>query len=120
MGHILCVRRDFAPIVSKTQKTILIKLCKENDVQGAIAYARGVVVKLLRNEVPIEDLTMSKQLTRKPEDYKIPMPHTVLAKRLQATQPAHIAAKTGDRIPFLIRKKMTRTRFMPATDQWHK
>lgn len=89
-------------------------------MQGAIAYARGVVVKLLRNEVPIEDLTMSKQLTRKPEDYKNPMPHTVLAKRLQATQPAHIVAKTGYRIPFLIPKKMTRTRFMPATDQWHK
>ena len=98
-----CVRRDFAPIVSKTQKTILIKLCKENDVQGAIAYAREIVVKLLRNEVPIEDLTMSKQLTRKPSDYKNPAPHTELAKRLQATQPAHIAPKTGDRIPFLIR-----------------
>lgn len=98
-----CVRRDFAPIVSKTQKKILIKLCKENDVQGAIAYAREVVVKLLRNEVPIEDLTMSKQLTRKPEDYKNPAPHTELAKRLQATQPAHIAPKTGDRIDFLIR-----------------
>ena len=98
-----CVRRDFAPIVSKTQKKILIKLCKENDVQGAIAYAREIVVKLLRNEVPIEDLTMSKQLTRKPEDYKNPAPHTELAKRLQATQPAHIAPKTGDRIDFLIR-----------------
>ena len=98
-----CVRRDFAPIVSKTQKNVLIKLCKENDVQGAIAYARGVVVKLLRNEIPIEDLTMSKQLTRKPEDYKNPAPHTELAKRLQATQPAHIAPKTGDRIDFLIR-----------------
>jgi DNA polymerase delta subunit 1 len=98
-----CVRRDFAPIVSKTQKKILIKLCKENDVAGAIAYAREVVVKLLRNEVLIEDLTMSKQLTRKPSEYKNPMPHTELAKRLQATQPAHIAPKTGDRIDFLIR-----------------
>lgn len=98
-----CVRRDFAPIVSKTQKQILIKLCKENNVQGAIAYARDVVLKLLRNDIPIEDLTMSKQLTRRPEDYKNPAPHTELAKRLQATQPAHIAPKTGDRIDFLIR-----------------
>lgn len=98
-----CVRRDFAPIVSKTQKKILIKLCKENNVQGAIDFARETVVRLLENDVPIEDLTMSKQLTRKPEDYKNPMPHTILAKRLQATQPAHIAPKTGDRIDFLIR-----------------
>lgn len=98
-----CVRRDFAPIVSKTQKEILIRLCKHNDVQGAIDFARTVVVKLLENRVPIEDLIMSKQLTRKPADYKNPAPHTELAKRLQATQPAHIAPKTGDRIPFIIR-----------------
>lgn len=98
-----CVRRDFAPIVSKTQKEVLIRLCKQNDIQGAINYAREMVVKLLENKVPIADLTMSKQLTRKPEDYKNPAPHTELAKRLQATQPAHIAPKTGDRIPFIIR-----------------
>ena len=98
-----CVRRDFAPIVSKTQKMVLIKLCKENDVQGAIDLARHIVVKLLQNNVPIEDLTMSKQLTRRPEDYKNPAPHTELAKRLQSSQPAHIAPKTGDRIDFLIR-----------------
>jgi DNA polymerase delta subunit 1 len=98
-----CVRRDFAPIVSKTQKKILVKLCKENDIQGAIDYAREIVVQLLENKVPLEDLTMSKKLTRKPEDYKNPAPHSELAKRLQATQPAHIAPKTGDRIDFVIR-----------------
>lgn len=98
-----CVRRDFAPIVSKTQKEILIKLCKENDIQGAINYARSVVIKLLENNVSIEELTMSKQLTRRPEDYKNPAPHTELAKYLQETQPAHIAPKTGDRIDYLIR-----------------
>lgn len=98
-----CVRRDFAPIVSRTQKEVLIKLCKENDVQGAIDLARAVVVKLLNNQVPIEDLTMSKQLTRRPEEYKNPAPHSELAKRLQATQPAHIAPKTGDRVEFVIR-----------------
>lgn len=98
-----CVRRDFAPVVSKTQKQVLIMLCKENNVQGAIEYTRGIVLKLLRNEIPVEDLTMSKQLTRKPEDYKNPAPHTELAKRLMATQPAHIAPKPGDRIDYLIR-----------------
>ena len=98
-----CVRRDFAPIVSKCQKNVLVKLCKENDVQGAIEYARGVVIQLLENKIPLEELTMSKKLTRKPEDYKNPAPHTELAKRLQRTQPAHIAPKTGDRIDFVIR-----------------
>jgi DNA polymerase delta subunit 1 len=98
-----CVRRDFAPIVSKSQKQILVLLCKENDVQGAIEYARGIVLKLLANQIPIEDLTMSKQLTRRPEDYSNPAPHTELAKKLIATQPSHIAPKPGDRIEYLIR-----------------
>lgn len=98
-----CVRRDFAPIVSKTQKTILVKLCKEQDIQGAIDYARGVVVQLLENKVPLEDLIMSKKLTRRPDEYKNPAPHTELARRLQATQPPHIAPKTGDRVAFVIR-----------------
>jgi len=98
-----CVRRDFAPIVSKCQKKVLVKLCQENDVQGAIEYARGVVLKLLANQISIEDLTMSKQLTRRPEDYSNPAPHTELAKKLRRTQPPHIAPKPGDRIDFLIR-----------------
>jgi len=98
-----CVRRDFAPIVSATQKEVLIRLCKQNDVQGAINYAREAVVRLLENRVSVGDLTMSKQLTRPPDQYKNPAPHTELAKRLQATQPAHIAPKTGDRIDFVIR-----------------
>jgi len=98
-----CVRRDFAPIVSKTQKEVLIRLCKHNDIPGAVAYAREQILKLLANDISIEDLTMSKQLTRNPADYKNPAPHTELAKRLQKEQPAHIAPKTGDRIPYLIR-----------------
>lgn len=98
-----CIRRDFAPIVSKTQKEVLIRLCKQNDIQGAIRYARDKVLELLSNKVPIEELTMSKKLTRRPQDYKNPMPHTILAKKLQAIQPAHIAPKTGDRIDFVIR-----------------
>ena len=98
-----CVRRDFAPIVSLTQKEVLIRLIKQNDIQAAVDYAREKVVQLLQDKVPIEELTISKQLTRKPDDYKNPAPHVELAKRLQATLPAHIAPKTGDRIDYLIR-----------------
>lgn len=98
-----CVRRDFAPIVSLTQKRVLVKLCKERDVEGAIQLAREVVLQLLHNNIPLDQLILSKQLTRRPQDYKNPAPHTHLAQRLQATQPAHIAPKTGDRIDYLIR-----------------
>jgi len=100
-----CIRRDFAPLVNKTQKRVLELLCKEGNVQGAIDYTRSVVVQLLQNQIPLELLTMSKQLTRKPCDYKNPSAHVNLAQKLMDTQPAHIAPKPGDRIEYCIRPR---------------
>ena len=100
-----CIRRDFAPLVNKTQKRVLELLCKEGNVQGAIDYTRSVVVQLLQNEIPLELLTMSKQLTRRPCDYKNPSAHVNLAQKLMDTQPAHIAPKPGDRIEYCIRPR---------------
>ena len=100
-----CIRRDFAPLVNKTQKRVLELLCKEGNVQGAIDYTRSVVVQLLQNQIPLELLTMSKQLTRRPCDYKNPSAHVNLAQKLMDTQPAHIAPKPGDRIEYCIRPR---------------
>ena len=100
-----CIRRDFAPLVNKTQKRVLELLCQEGNVQGAIDYTRSVVIQLLRNEIPLELLTMSKQLTRRPCDYKNPSAHVNLAQKLMNTQPAHIAPKSGDRIEYCIRPR---------------
>lgn len=100
-----CIRRDFAPLVNKTQKRVLELLCKEGNVQGAIDYTRSVVVQLLQNQIPLELLTMSKQLTRRPCDYKNPSAHVNLAQKLMDTQPAHIAPKPGDRIDYCIRPR---------------
>ena len=98
----MCQAR-FCPHRQQNSKKVLIKLCKKKTIYRGDFLCKGNCCQLLRNEIPIQDLTMSKQLTRRPEDYKNPAPHTELAKRLQATQPAHIAPKTGDRIDFLIR-----------------
>lgn len=98
-----CVRRDFAPIVSKTQKKIFVLLCEQNNVKAAVQFARQTVVDLLEGRVPIEDLILSKQLTRPPDQYKNPSPHVELAKRLQRTLPPTQAPKTGDRIDYVIR-----------------
>jgi len=100
-----CIRRDFAPLVNKTQKRVLELLCKEGNVQGAVDYTRSVVVQLLQNKIPLELLTMSKQLTRRPCDYKNPSAHVNLAQKLIDTQPAHIAPKPGDRIDYCIRPR---------------
>jgi DNA polymerase elongation subunit (family B) len=98
-----CVRRDFAPIVSKTQKNVFVLLCEQNDVAGAVQYARQVVVDLLEGRTPLDDLILSKQLTRPPHMYKNPQPHVELAKHLQKILPETQAPKTGDRIDYIIK-----------------
>jgi DNA polymerase delta subunit 1 len=98
-----CVRRDFAPIVSKTQKKVFVLLCQENNVDAAVQYARQTVVDLLEGRIPIEDLTLSKQLTRPPDQYKNPQPHVELAKWMQKHLPPTQAPKTGDRINYIIK-----------------
>ena len=98
-----CVRRDFAPIVSKTQKECFIRLLTQKDMQSCVDYARQRVVDLMTGQVELDELQLSKQLTRKPEAYKNPASHVKLAMRLIRELPEHLAPKTGDRIDYFIR-----------------
>ena len=98
-----CVRRDFAPIVSKTQKTVFKKLIEERDTRGAVEYARSRVEDLMNGRCDIEELVLSKQLTQLPDDYKSNAAHVELAKRLIRDLPPTVAPKVGDRIDYIIR-----------------
>lgn len=89
--------------MSKTQKKVFVLLCQENNVDAAVQYARQTVVDLLEGRIPIEDLTLSKQLTRPPDQYKNPQPHVELAKWMQKHLPPTQAPKTGDRIDYIIK-----------------
>lgn len=98
-----CVRRDFAPIVSETQKKVFELLIKERDTPAAVAFATKRVQDLMYGRCELRELTLSKQLTQPPENYASSAAHVALAKRLIATLPATVAPKVGDRIDFLIR-----------------
>ena len=112
-----CVRRDFAPIVSKTQKKVFVLLCEQNNVEAAVQYVRQTVVDLLEGRTPIDDLILSKQLTRPPNEYKNPQPHVELAKYLQRTLPPTQAPKTGDRIDYIIKPGRGKTFERAASPQ---
>lgn len=99
-----CVRRDFAPLVSQTQKVVFQKLVGEENTEGAIEYAKEVVRQLVMGEMPLEMVTMCKQLTRPPDQYKSKAVHVELAKELQRTLPETVAPKVGDRIDYCIRE----------------
>lgn len=93
-----CVRRDFAPIVKKTQLSVIDLLLK-NDVGGAKSLISGVFDDLYAGKIPLPDLTLSRKLTQLPEMYKSKMPHVELAKRLTGVD----KPVAGDRVEFLIR-----------------
>lgn len=98
-----CVRRDFAPIVSETQKLVLKKLVQENDREGAAKYANERVRALMNGKLDVSMLTISRQLTRPVENYATKAAHVTLAARMQRDLPESVAPKVGDRIPYLIR-----------------
>ena len=96
MKGIECVRRDFCPMVIKTQRQMII-LVFENKINEAVAYVQGVMKKLYAGEIPLDDLLLTKKLSRRVEDYKQVQPHVELAKRL------HGKYQAGDRVEYFIR-----------------
>lgn len=91
-----CIRRDFCPMVIKTQRK-LIELVLDWKIDEGVSYARGVMKKLYAGQIPVDDLVMSKKLSQKPEHYKTTAPHVELAKRLNGKYQA------GERVEYFIR-----------------
>ena len=94
-------RRDYAPLLVKTQKEMLNILLLERDKMKAIQYVKDVVEKLMLNKVPLELLVMSKKLSRPPKDYKATAAHVNLALRLEKENPEE-APVAGDRVDYVI------------------
>lgn len=96
-----CVRRDFAPIVVKTQRK-MISLLLEDNISGAIQLIQNTFDDLFAGRIALQDLTLSKKLTQLPENYRSKMAHVELAKRLKRDRPDK-APVAGDRVEYVIR-----------------
>ena len=83
-------------------KGMFIRLLTQKDMQSCVDYARQRVMDLMTGQVELDELQLSKQLTRKPEAYKNPASHVdwrcVWFAALNIPAP-----KTGDRIDYFIR-----------------
>jgi len=76
------VRGDWSSISKKTQYNVFNALLKENNRKKAINEVKKIVEKLRKNEAPLKDLVIRKQLTRNISEYKSIGPHVAVAKRL--------------------------------------
>ncbi|MFH1328057.1 MAG: DNA polymerase domain-containing protein [Candidatus Bathyarchaeota archaeon] len=101
MKGIETVRRDWCELVSKTLYTVLEIILKEQDPKKAFDYVREVLKKLQRNEIPIEDLIITKSVSRPISSYKGIQPHIEVVKKMRRRNPNE-AHGVGDRVGFVI------------------
>lgn len=102
MKGLECVRRDFCPLLVKTQKKMLMTLMETMNVEQACQIVSNAIQDLAVGKIPLEDLTMSKKLSRSPEQYKAMAAHVNLAIRINKERGKQYAFVAGDRVPYVI------------------
>lgn len=92
------VRRDNCPLVRTASSEILHAIMEHKNADLAIQVANKHVVGLLRNEVPLDELVISKALRA---DYKNPdsLPHVQVARKIH--QRRGYPVQSGERVPFV-------------------
>lgn len=77
------VRRDWAPIVKKTQENVLRYILEEGNSKKAIKEVKKVLKELKSGKVPMKDLIIHTQITKHLDEYKQVGPHVVAAQKLK-------------------------------------
>ena len=92
-------RRDNAPIVKDIFGGALDILMEKRDIRPAQEFVKEMLVRVLKNELPMEKYIITKQLR---DDYKNPeqIAHRVLADRMGERDPG-TAPHVGDRLPYI-------------------
>jgi DNA polymerase delta subunit 1 len=92
-------RRDSAPIVKDIYGGALDILLEQRSLKNAESFVKDSLVKVLKNEFPIEKFIITKQLR---DDYKNPeqIAHRVLADRMTLRDPGNIP-QVGERLAFI-------------------
>ena len=94
------VRRDSCAYVRETLKKLLEMILETSDPMPVIHAAREAAQKLMSGAVPIEKLTLSKQLAA---EYKVPMAHVTVRDKIRERAPGS-EPQQGDRVSFVIVK----------------
>jgi len=92
-------RRDNAPIVKDIFGGALDILMEERDIRKAQRFVQDMLVKVIKNEMPLDKYVVTKQLR---DDYKNPdqIAHAVLAERMKDRDEGS-APQVGDRLAYM-------------------
>jgi DNA polymerase delta subunit 1 len=99
-------RRDYCEFVVQTLKDVLDAIMVKQDMTVATTIAHDAIAHLLRAEVDISSLIITRSLSR--ETYAVKQPHSDLMDRMEKRDPT-FHRQTGDRIPYVIVNMPNRT-----------
>lgn len=77
------VRRDWAPIVKKTQEAVLMAILKEGDSDKAISEVKKVLKKIKKGDVDKKEMIIHTQITKPLDQYKQIGPHVIAARKIE-------------------------------------
>jgi len=101
MKGIETVRKDWCGLTEKVLAKVLEFLLKDRSIEGALNYVRGVIRDLEEGKVSIEDLIITKSISRNLHEYKGVQPHIELVKKMMKRSPEKVPM-VGDRVNFVI------------------
>lgn len=101
MKGIETVRRDWCDLTGETLNTVLEIILREQNPKKALAYVKEIILKLGRNEIPIDRLVVTKSISKSLREYKGVQPHIEVMKKMRKRD-ISTAPGVGDRIGFVI------------------
>jgi len=101
MKGIETVRKDWCGLTEKVLSKVLEFLLRERSIGKAVDYVKNVIKDLEEGRVNIEDLIITKSLSRNLHEYKGTQPHVELVKRMMKRSPEKVPM-IGDRVNFVI------------------
>jgi DNA polymerase I len=103
MKGIETVRRDWCELVGDSIRDVIDIIIKKSDTKQAIIYFKDTARKLVRGEIDIQKLVITKTMTKVPRSYAGMQPHIELVKKIQSRSPGE-SPGIGDRIGYVIVK----------------
>lgn len=101
MKGIETVRRDWCDLTGETLNKVLEIVLREQNPKKALAYIKEIILKLGKNEIPIDKLIVTKSISKSLREYKGIQPHIEVMKKMRKRDLA-TAPGVGDRIGFVI------------------
>lgn len=109
------VRRDNCALVRTVLNVCLRMILIDRKPQNAVAYAKDAIGRLVRGQVDLSELVVTKGYTKTAEEYAGKQGHIELAARMKKRDPGS-APNTGDRIPYVIIQGAKKAKMFEKTE----